>query len=114
MRTSEIRLKVELDKDNVPEKLFWHAEDGQSTGLEETKAFNLSIWDQHRQETLRMDLWSKDMPIHEMKRFYIDIIGGMAQSIQASTDDAYMAQEMNDLCNRLVAHLKKENEKAGQ
>ena len=114
MKTSEIRLKIELDEQHVPEKLFWHAQDGQSVGLEETKAFNLSIWDQKQQETLRMDLWAKDMPVHEMKRFYIDIIGGMAQSIQASTDDAYMAQEMNDLCDRLVAHLKKENAQAGQ
>ena len=113
MRTSEIRLKIELDKDNVPEKLFWHADDGGNTGLEETKAFNLSLWDQSKKETLRIDLWAKDMPTHEMKRFYIDIIGGMAQSIQASTDDAYMAEEMNSLCERLIAHLKKENQKGG-
>lgn len=114
MKTSEIRLKVELDNDNVPEKLFWEAQDSGVIGLEETKAINLSIWDHNRKDSLRIDLWAKDMPVHEMKRFYIDIIGGMASSIQTSTDDTFMAQEMNSLCDRLVAHLKEENEKQGQ
>jgi gliding motility-associated protein GldC len=114
MKTSNIRLKVELDEQQIPEKLFWHADDGGSVGLEETKAFNLSIWDQNAKETLRIDLWAKDMPVHEMKRFYLDIIGGMAQSIKTATGDEVMASEMELLCDRLVAHLRQENERLGQ
>ena len=114
MKTSEIRLKIELDEDDVPEKLLWEAQDNGAVGLEETKAFNLSIWDHNYKDTLRIDLWAKDMPVQEMKRFYVDIIGGMANSIQSATDDEYMATEMNDLCERLVEHLKKESEKQSQ
>jgi gliding motility-associated protein GldC len=110
MRTTEIRLKVELDNQNVPEKLFWQAEDGASYGLEETKAFALSIWDHNRKETLKIDLWAKDMPIHEMKRFFVDSIASMARTVESATNDKVMAQEMEALCERLVIHLQRQPE----
>ena len=46
------------------------------------------------------------MPVEEMKRFYIDCIGGLAQSALTATGDEYMAEEINGLCQRLVEHLK--------
>ncbi|MFT5913751.1 MAG: gliding motility-associated protein GldC [Flammeovirgaceae bacterium] len=114
MRTSEIRLKVELDDKNVPEKLFWHAQDGLSTGLEETKAFNLMLWNQEKQETMSINLWAKDMPIHEMKRFFIDTIGSMANTVESATNDSVMAQEMKNLCQRLAQHVSEEIQNKGQ
>jgi len=110
MRTSEIRLKVELDDKNVPEKLFWKAEDSDVTGLQETKAFNLALWEHDKQETLCINLWAKDMPVHEMKKFFIDTIGSMAQTLEASTNDSFMAKEMHGLCQRLAEHLAQEGE----
>ena len=62
---------------------------------------------------MRIDLWTKDMPVDEMKRFYVDCLGGMAQSVLNSTGDEFMASQMNDLCDKLVEHLKKEAEQGG-
>jgi hypothetical protein len=45
------------------------------------------------------------MPVHEMKRFYIDCIGGLAQSALTATGDEYIANEINALCERLVKHI---------
>lgn len=108
MRTTEIRLKIELDDHNVPEKLFWLAEDGASHGLEETKAFALSIWDHSRKETLKIDLWAKDMPVHEMKRFFVDSIASMARTLESATNDKVMSQAMDELCERMAIHLQQE------
>ncbi|MEM1134579.1 MAG: gliding motility protein GldC [Bacteroidota bacterium] len=110
MKSSEIRFKIELDDDNFPEKIFWNASDGSSKGLEEAKAITLSIWDHFQKETLRIDLWGKDMPIDEMKRFYIDTIGGLANSLRSSTNDTFMADEMEKLCDKLVKHLQNEQD----
>ncbi len=110
MKTSDIRFKVELDDDNVPEKLFWEATNGPSVGLQETKAFTISIWDQIQKETLRIDLWGKEMPTHEMKRFYVDTIGGLANSLRSATSDEFMATEIENLCEKLVEYLKREGE----
>ncbi|MEN7548955.1 gliding motility protein GldC [Rapidithrix thailandica] len=111
MKESEIRFKIELDDQKVPEKIFWQATDGASKGLEEAKAISVSIWDHSYKETLRIDLWGKDMPIHEMKRFYIDILGGLANSMRTATNDEFMANELDQLCDKFVQHLKEENKK---
>ena len=58
--TSEIKFLVELDENRVPEKLTWSAQDG-GVQQEDAKAMMLSIWDSKVQETLRIDLWTKDL-----------------------------------------------------
>ena len=108
MRKSEIKFTIELDQENIPEKILWEADEKDVPGPSETKSISLSLWDQENKNTLRIDLWSKDMPVDEMKRFYVDCLGGLGQSILNSTGDEYMNQEVNALCDRLIEHLKKE------
>jgi gliding motility-associated protein GldC len=107
MKTSNIHFTVELDQNNIPEKILWDATEKPEAGQSETKAISISLWDHVQKNTLRIDLWAKDMPVEEMKRFYIDCVGGLAQSALSATGDEYMAQEMNALCQKLVEHLKK-------
>jgi gliding motility-associated protein GldC len=113
MKKSDINFTVELDNDNIPEKIQWNATDAGDSNLKETNAISINLWDHQERNTLRIDLWTKDMPVDEMKRFYIDCLGGMAQSILNSTGDEYMSQQMNDLCDRLVVHLEKELKAGG-
>ena len=49
------------------------------------------------------------MPIDDMKRFYIDCIGGFSQSILNSTGDEFMASETNALAEKLAEYLKKQS-----
>lgn len=109
MTKSEIKFTIELDSNNVPEKIEWSASE---TGdkLSETKTISLSLWDGDQKNTMRIDLWTKDMPVDEMKRFAVDCIGGMAQTIMNSTGDEFMTSEINKLCDTLVEHLRKEQE----
>ncbi|MEQ8302648.1 MAG: gliding motility protein GldC [Cyclobacteriaceae bacterium] len=105
MKESIIQFKVDLDDKNVPQKIVWDASD-KPDELSETKSISLALWDHNQKNTLRIDLWTNDMPVDEMKRFYIDCIGGLAQSALSATGDEYMAKEMNDLCEKLVAHVR--------
>ena len=105
MKQSTINFKVELDDKNTPERIIWDAPD-KPDELSETKSISLSLWDHVQKNTLRIDLWTKDMPINEMKRFYIDCLGGLAQSSLSATGDEYMSKEMNNLCEKLAKHLK--------
>lgn len=108
MKKSEIKFTIHLDDDNVPEKIFWDADDKGDTLNSETKAIALSLWDHMQKNTLRIDLWSKDMPVDEMKRFYIDTLGGLSQSLLNSTGDEVMSEEINKVCDKLVKLLEKE------
>ena len=95
--TSEIKFLVELDENKVPEKLSWTAEDGGITP-QEAKAIMLSIWDSKAQETMRIDLWTKDMPVDEMKIFFHQTLLAMSDTFMRATDDEKMADTMKDFC----------------
>jgi gliding motility-associated protein GldC len=105
MKHSTINFKVELDEKNTPQKITWDASD-KPDELSETKSISLSLWDHVQKNTLRIDLWTNDMPVDEMKRFYIDCLGGLAQSALTATGDEYMSSEINGLCEKLVKHIR--------
>lgn len=106
MRKSEIKFVVELDEENIPEKILWDADEKEQSGPTETKTISVSLWDHENKSTMRIDLWSKDMPVDEMKHFYIDCLGGLSQSILNATGDEYMSNEISALCDKLVQHVK--------
>lgn len=68
-KKSEINIEVILDENRIPEEIYWSADDG-NIYKEESKAMLLSMWDSKKKETLRIDLWTKDMPVDEMKKFF--------------------------------------------
>lgn len=108
MKKSQISFSIDLDNNNVPEKIQWDATDKPDAGLSETKSISVALWDHKQKNTLRIDLWTKDMPVNEMKRFYIECLGGIAQSALSATGDEVIASEINALCDRLVEHIKNE------
>ena len=80
MKETEITIKVKLDQNNIPEEIMWSAPDG---GMKDqiSKSIFLSFWDSKKKETLKMDLWTKDMPIDEMKTFILQTVQSMNQTI---------------------------------
>ena len=109
MKKTAINFTVELDQNNIPEKIYWEATEKPDPTLSETKSVSIALWDHKEKNTLRIDLWAKDMPVHEMKRFYIDCIGGLAQSALTATGDEFMAEEINKLCEKLVDHIRNQS-----
>ena len=106
MKKSEINFKIQLDDSNIPETIQWDATD-KPGNQDHTKAITIGIWDDVEKNTMRLDLWTKDMPIHEMKMFYIDALSGMAQSILSATGDENMANSITKLCDTLGKTLEK-------
>jgi gliding motility-associated protein GldC len=102
--TSEIKFLVELDENRVPEKLTWTAQDG-GVDAEEAKAMMLSIWDSKAKETLRIDLWAKDMPVDEMKLFFHQTLVAMSETFQRATGDEKMTATMKDFCDYFAEKL---------
>ena len=102
--TSKIELNVELDDNRIPEKLQWTAQDGGITN-EEAKAMMLSVWDANAQETLRIDLWTKDMPVDEMKVFFHQTLVAMSDTFNRATQDEKMTATMKDFCDYFAEKL---------
>lgn len=102
--TSEIKFTIGLDENKVPEHLSWSAEDG-GVSQQEAKAFMVSIWDSNQKETFRIDLWTKDMPVDEMKIFFHQTLTAMADTFQRATDDEKMSDTMRDFCDYFAEKL---------
>ena len=95
-KTSEIKFSVTLDENQVPEKINWHATDAGMDKELDTKAIMISVFDTDSDETLRMDLWTKEMRVDEMKRFFHQTIVSMADTLQRATSEEKMAADMRE------------------
>jgi gliding motility-associated protein GldC len=97
MHNSKVIFQIDLDENKIPENISWTAKDG---GIENeaSKAVMISVWDHQKKDTLRMDLWTKDMPIDEMKQFYHQTLVSMADSYERATNDLKMSETMRDFC----------------
>ena len=108
-KVSNINIQVEADENHVPESLNWTAEDG-GVKDEEAKAMLLSIWDSKQQETLRIDLWTKDMPVDEMKKFFHQTLVAMSDTFNRATQDEKMTATMKDFCDYFAEKLELKKE----
>lgn len=96
MQTSEIKLTVTLDENKLPISINWEASDGEQKG--NCKAMMFSFWDEKEQNTLRIDLWTKDMLVDEMKKFFHQSLLTMSDTLKRATGEEKMAEEMKDFC----------------
>ena len=101
---SKIEFIVGLDENKVPETINWTADDGEIKN-ENAKALMISVWNPKQKETLRMDLWTKDMPIDEMKQFFHETMVSMATSFDRATNDHKMSATMLDFCDYFAEKL---------
>ncbi|OIQ39681.1 MAG: gliding motility protein GldC [Bacteroidetes bacterium MedPE-SWsnd-G1] len=102
--TSKIEFKVGLDENKIPEELSWSAEDGEIKNAE-AKALLISVWDPNKKDTLKVDLWTKDMPVDEMKQFFHQTLVSMANTFETATQDEKMSATMRDFCDYFAEKL---------
>ena len=101
MKKTQITIGVELDENHVPEKMMWHAQDG-GIEKEETKATMISVWDDKKMEALRIDLWTKEMPVDQMKMFLHQILISMSHTYQRATGEEDVAAWMEEIAEELA------------
>lgn len=93
--TKEIRIRVGLDEENVPVHIDWQADDNPSAGApQECKAFLLSLFDRENKETLKIDLWTKEMQVIEMDRLVFHTLRSLADTYFRATQNKELAEDM--------------------
>ncbi|NJN50352.1 MAG: gliding motility protein GldC [Polaribacter sp.] len=102
--TSDIKITIGLDENKIPEEIYWTAKDG-GINKAASKSIMISVWDHKQKDTLRMDLWTKDMPVDEMKQFYHQTLVAMAESFERATNDDKMSATMRDFCDYFAEKL---------
>ena len=100
-----LKFEVELDENNLPNSIKM-LEDQENNSAIYLKALMIAAWDAKRKETLRVDIWTKDMPVNDMFILYHQNMMGMATSLEKSTGQDKLAQALRDYCDFFVKQTK--------
>ncbi len=84
--TSRIVINVTTDENQVPVAMEWTAEDG-GVMNQPASAMALSMWNAKEFAAMRMDLWTKEMSVEEMRSFVVQTIMTLADTYERSTSD---------------------------
>ncbi len=93
-KSSDITIRVGLNAEQVPVKIEWAASDRNGGEMEECKAISVALFDKDHRDTLRIDLWTKEMQVMEMDRFVYQILRSLSQSYLKATQNKELAEEM--------------------
>ncbi len=96
-KTSEINIQVGLNENNVPIRMMWNATDG-NIQKKEAKAMLLSMWDEADKNTLKIDLWTDEMTVEEMKQFFHQTLLTMADTFERATGETLITEDLRDYC----------------
>lgn len=90
---SRIQIDIALDEKKVPEQITWNATDQPGSDME-AKAFLLALFDKESRDTLKIDLWTKEMQVIEMDRFFYSTLKSLADTYFRATGNEKMAGAM--------------------
>ena len=110
MKKTSISINVPLDDNHVPEMISWSAPDG-GIDKQETHAMFLSTWDKETQESARIDLWTKEMPVDQMRVFIHQMLVGIRNSYLKATQDVEMGEAFQQFCDYFLTEHKLGNAK---
>lgn len=94
VKSSDITLRVGLNAEQVPVRIEWGASDRNDGALEECKAIAVALFDKEHRDTLRIDLWTKEMQVLEMDRFMYQTLRSLSQTYLKATQNKELAEEM--------------------
>ncbi|MEM0994473.1 MAG: gliding motility protein GldC [Bacteroidota bacterium] len=94
-KTSTINIQIKLNDDNVPKTIHWQSSDNPNgSSPQECKAMLLALFDKDHLDTLKIDLWTKEMQILEMDRFFYQSLRSMSETYYRATQNKELASHM--------------------
>lgn len=94
-KTSQIRINIGLDEQNVPVHIDWDADNSPNSGKPlPAKAILMALFDRENLDTVKIDLWTKDMQVNEMDRFFFQTLRAMADTYYKATQNRDLAVDM--------------------
>ena len=95
VKKSKIEIEIGLDKDNFPAEITWSSSDAPANyPVQKAKAMLLSFLDRDSRDTLKIDLWTKDMEVAEMDRMMFDTLRALADTYLKASNNREMAEQM--------------------
>ena len=95
VKTSRINIDIGLNEEKVPVRIDWQtAANPAGDQRQECKAMLLSVFDKEARETYKIDLWTTEMQVNEMDRFFYQTLRGLADTYYKATQNKQLAEDM--------------------
>ena len=105
MKKSSLTFDLELDDNHVPKNIVMNSSDEQAVNTS-LNAVMIAAWDPDKKETLRVDLWTKEMMVNEMFIMYHQTLLSMATTLEKSTGHDKLAEALRDYCSFFAEQTK--------
>lgn len=97
VKKSTIEIEVGLNENNLPLTMNWSASDG-AVKHSPAQAMFLSFWNPDEKNTMKIDLWTKEMSVEEMKQFFHQTLLTMADTFEKATGENLITEDLRDYC----------------
>ena len=101
-RETEIKFKIRLDDQNMPQKINWTATDGPQGDGDECKSIMIGMWDGIEKNTMRFDLWTKDMQVDEMHTHFFQLLLSLGDTYNRATQNPFVQEDIKKFCMDLA------------
>lgn len=106
MAKKQIVFHIELDEDKFPSSIEWEATDAGFDGPQLCESLMVYLWNARDKNTLSFDLWTGDMLVDDMNRYFFDTMMKMADTYQRATD----AEDVSEMIKEFAVKFAKKVE----
>lgn len=105
MPTKEIKFTIQVDEQNLPRSIEWEATDAGEV-KRKCNSIKVYLWDKEAQNSMHIDLWTKDMMVQHMNVHYFHNLLNMADSYRRATGNVEGAELIRQFAHRFAAKVK--------
>ncbi len=100
---AEIQIAITLDEQRLAESSEWQASEADMPGPQRADAFILSLWNRAAQDTLGIDLWTKQLPVPDMRMMVGQTLIRLGGVFARATKDDELGHKITQLGSEVLA-----------
>ena len=85
--SADIHIRVVRDARNDIDTIRWSATDAPIPDDQDARAMILALWDAEERNSLRIDLWTKEMSVEDMNDFFFQTLLTLADTYKNATSN---------------------------
>jgi len=98
IHSSDLTIKVGLNESRIPVRIEWKSDDHpENKGWKESKGLLLSFFDKKTLDTFKIDLWTTEMQVMEMDRFFFHTLKAMTDTYLRATNNQELVMDMRKI-----------------
>ena len=112
-KTADIHVRVERDAADDIDHIRWSATDAPAPGPQDARAMILALWDADSRNSLRIDLWTKQMTVEDMNDFFFQTLLTMADTYRNATNNDELMSDIKHFAREFADKASKTEARRG-